>query len=140
MVVKNCKSSSYIFCTLIYGFSFVKRSMDALDFLERSKKTGFELEAPTCSVVVAVYCWAMRLHDAYTMMNEMRKCGLALYYENYDIVHQSSSPNKGWKKKKAYSVFQTLLQKCKTMAQMLQPFFLTIVIKNIWWPLLHERS
>ncbi|KAK9177443.1 hypothetical protein WN944_029465 [Citrus x changshan-huyou] len=63
--------------------------MDALDFLERSKKSGFELEAPTCSVVVAVYCWAMssksylghlivHLGISITEDEALRGCGGAL--------------------------------------------------------------
>ncbi|MCL7032202.1 hypothetical protein MKW94_000855 [Papaver nudicaule] len=73
----KCKPSAHVYCTLINALGSEMRLGEALEIFERAKTVVKHLGIPTYNAVVGSYCWLMRFHDAYQMVEEMRRKGMA---------------------------------------------------------------
>lgn len=103
---KNIKATPHIYCTLINGLGSEKRLDEAVKFFELCKGSECVVEAPTYNALVGAYCWSTRMHDAYRVVDEMRRCGVGPNTRTYDIILHHLI--KLQKTKEAYSVFQKM--------------------------------
>ncbi|KAG8382795.1 hypothetical protein BUALT_Bualt05G0114400 [Buddleja alternifolia] len=104
---KNIKATPHIYCTLINGLGSERRLNEAIKFFELCKgNSDCAIETPTYNAMVGAYCWLNRIHDAYRIVDVMRKCGVGPNTRTYDIIlHHLVRLGKP---KEAYSVFQTM--------------------------------
>ncbi|KAL0446797.1 UNVERIFIED_CONTAM: Pentatricopeptide repeat-containing protein, mitochondrial [Sesamum latifolium] len=104
---KNIKATPHIYCMLINGLGSEKRLNEAVKFFELCKgSSDCVIEAPTYNALVGAYCWSTRMHDAYRVIDEMRRCGVGPNARTYDIILHHLI--KLQKTKEAYCVFQKM--------------------------------
>ncbi|XP_073301452.1 uncharacterized protein [Primulina huaijiensis] len=82
---KNLKATPHIYCTLINGLGVEKRLDEAIEFFNLYK-SDCVMETPTYNAMVGAYCWSMRIHDAYAIVDEMKKSGIRPNPRTYDII------------------------------------------------------
>ncbi|XP_073135642.1 pentatricopeptide repeat-containing protein At1g77360, mitochondrial isoform X2 [Henckelia pumila] len=82
---KNIKATPHIYCTLINGLGAEKRLGEAIEFFNLYK-SDCVMEAPTYNAMIGAYCWSMRIHDAYAIVDEMKQCGIGPHPRTYDII------------------------------------------------------
>lgn len=102
----NIKATPHIYCTLINGLGSENRLDEAIKFFNLCKDSDCVIEAPTYNALVGAYCWSSRMHDAYGVVEEMRKCGVGPNTRTYDIILHHLIKHQ--KIKEAYIVFQKM--------------------------------
>ncbi|KAL8052954.1 hypothetical protein ABFX02_05G039300 [Erythranthe guttata] len=104
---KNMKVTPHIYCTLINGLGSEKKLNEAIKFFELCKgSSNCVIEAPTYNAMVGAYCWCERMHEAYGVVEEMRKCGAGPNTRTYDIILHHLVKHQ--KTKEAYIVFRKM--------------------------------
>lgn len=104
---KNIKATPHIYCTLINGLGAEKRLDEAIMFFNMYKNSSeCVMETPTYNAMVGAYYWSMQIHDAYGIVDEMKKCGIGPNARTYDIILHHLV--KAGKTSEANSVFERM--------------------------------